>query len=108
MTNELKKVYKRRKVFIFLDNLNIHRNPDFLNTLKQNGHEPIYNASYSSALNPIERLWAFGKKIFGRELVGNCDLKNKAEVEGFVRRSLIQVPADALESHVHSCFKSMV
>lgn len=37
MSNQLKKIYKRKKVYIFLDNLAIHRNPDFKSTLLRNG-----------------------------------------------------------------------
>lgn len=60
----------------------------------------IFNASYSSELNPIERLWALAKRIFGREVTRECDFKSQTEVEAFVEKSLVQVPKESLRLHV--------
>jgi len=44
----------------------MHYNKEFKALVKSHGHELIYNASYQSPLNPIERLWAIAKRSFGR------------------------------------------
>ena len=68
----------------------------------------IFNAPYSSEINPIERLWALGKKTFGKEVVTNCNFKSQEEVKAYVLRSLVQVPNSALRAHVHHCFDLMI
>jgi len=79
-----------------LDNLKLHYNKTFTTTCATNNHHLIYNAIYSSELNPIERLWALAKRDFGRHLVADSNFKSQAEVRAFVEMSLIKVPRHPL------------
>lgn len=52
-----------------MDNLWLHKNSDLIAYAGRKNIQFVYNAIYSSEYNPIERLWAFAKKRFGREVV---------------------------------------
>ena len=51
-------------MYIFLDNLPAHHNKEVKETAEKLGLELIYNASYYSEVNPIERLWCYSKREF--------------------------------------------
>ncbi|MFN9898890.1 MAG: transposase [bacterium] len=53
---------KRARTFVFLDNLVLHHTVLVREKAKSNLQELVFNASYSSPLNPIERLWALAKR----------------------------------------------
>ena len=53
---------KRQKTYIFLDNLQVHHTYIVRDNAFKNNQVLIFNASYSSHLNPIERLWAVAKR----------------------------------------------
>lgn len=76
MSKRLKSVYRRKVINLFLDNLAIHYNRAFQEACRKNGQRLIFNAAYSSPLNPIERLWSLAKRNFGRFVVGNSNLKS--------------------------------
>ena len=69
--------------------MRLHHCRTFKDLVKSLNIELIFNASYSSELNPIERLWALSKRRFGRELVAECDLRLQSEVKAFIEKSII-------------------
>lgn len=105
---QIKAHYGRRKVVLFLDNLKLHYNHDFVRQANQYKYRLIYNASYSSHLNPIERLWALAKRSFGREILSECNLRFQSDVRAFVAKSIVQVPRESLMKHIRTCFKRIV
>ena len=98
----------KRKVFIFLDNLRLHHMKAVKAEARRRNQEFIFNASYSSEFNPIERLWALAKHRFSREIITESTWKSQAEVEALVLRSLLTVPAIYLSNHVDSCIRRML
>jgi len=66
MANKIKSKYKRRRVVMFLDNLPLHHTKAFKEHTSAYKQQLVFNAGYSSELNPIERLWALAKRSFGR------------------------------------------
>ena len=58
----LEKRMKRARTFVFLDNLTLHHTMLVREKVKLNNQELVFYASYSSLLNPIERLWALAKR----------------------------------------------
>jgi len=89
--------------YIFLDNLRLHHSNALKDVVRRNNQELVFNASYSSPLNPIERLWAYAKKIFGRSMISDCITFEQTQVTAFVERSLIQVSSASLAKHVQHC-----
>lgn len=63
----------------------------------------VYNAIYSSEFNPIERLWAFSKQIFGREMVAEAGWGQWAGVEALVRHSIVSVSPDSMRKYIDQC-----
>jgi transposase len=56
-------------IVLVLDNLSVHRTRKVVDFSKRCKIEIVYNASYSSEFNPIERLWAFAKRNFRRRMI---------------------------------------
>ena len=52
----------KQKTYILMDNLQAHHNPAVTNKAREYNQVLLYNATYSSHLNPIERLWALAKR----------------------------------------------
>ena len=67
----------------------------------------IFNASYSSHLNPIERLWAVAKRQFIKDCVINADFKMQEEVKALVKKSILEASSETLKKHVYACLKLM-
>ena len=61
--------------FIFLDNIRLHYSKEIQDSARKNNQKFYFNASYSSRLNPIERLWAFAKRIFQRDIISESEFK---------------------------------
>ena len=59
---DLRNINKRRKLAIFMDQLNVHKSPKIRKLAIQLGVKLIFNAPYSPELNPIERVFALTKK----------------------------------------------
>jgi transposase len=66
---------KRQKTYIFLDNLQVHHTHIVRDNAFKNNQVLIFNASYSSHLNPIERLWAVAKRKFIKDCVTDADFR---------------------------------
>ena len=58
------KKMNRRKTYILVDNLRVHRTADVMAQAKKSRIYLIFNGTYSSEYNPIERLWAWAKHRF--------------------------------------------
>ena len=73
----------------------------------KNNQVLIFNASYSSHLNPIERLWAVAKRQFIKDCVTDADFRLQEEVKALVKKSILEASSETLEKHVYSCLKLM-
>lgn len=104
----IREKYGRKRVNIFLDNLPLHHTKRFKSECFANNQHLIFNASYSSELNPIERLWALSKKKFGRTVMADCDFSSQAMVSAFVEKTLVEVAANSLALYVVECFRRIV
>lgn len=102
-----KDYYKKRKTYIFCDNLKMHYSQEVKSAAHRNNQVLLFNASYCSPLNPIERLWLHAKRIFARGVIENTDFKSEAQVTAMVEKSLISVPAEYLRKHIRRCYIRM-
>ena len=55
------KYTRRRKCKMMVDNLSVHRTRDVQNFCEKHRITLVFNGTYSSWANPIERLWAWTK-----------------------------------------------
>ena len=67
----------------------------------------IFNAAYSSHLNPIERLWAVAKRQFIKDCVTDANFKLQEEVKALVMKCILEASSVTLEKHVYACLKIM-
>ena len=58
------KYTRRRKCKMMVDNLGVHRTKDVTEFCAKHRIQLIFNGTYSSWANPIERLWAWTKQRF--------------------------------------------
>lgn len=95
------------KLWICLDNLRLHFSKKLKEYNKKHNIELLFNAPYSSELNPIERLWGFAKRKFSTEIISESSWGNKAEIAALVMRSVLTVEASSLAAHVQKCLVRM-
>lgn len=63
-------------LYIFLDNLPIHWTIRVRNYCGENNIQLLFNGIMSSEFNPVERLWAYSKSKFRRDLITFDNFKN--------------------------------
>ena len=97
----------KRNTFIFLDNLRMHHTHIISKKAHENNQVLIFNAAYSSHLNPIERLWAVAKRQFIKDCVTDANFKLQEEVKALVMKCILEASSVTLEKHVYACLKIM-
>ena len=103
----LKSRMRGEKTYVFLDNLRINHTLIIASKAQANNQVLIFNASYSSQLNPIERLWAIAKRQFVKDCVTDVDFKQQEEIKAFVKKNILEASPETLEKHVFACLKLM-
>ena len=66
-----------RKCVMLVDNLRVHRTEASTCKAAQNSIEMVFNGSYSSWYNPIERLWAWSKARFQKRCIDGAPYHNQ-------------------------------
>ena len=102
-----KKQGHQKRLFILVDNLGIHKTKFVQEQCARKNVELIFNGAYSSPFNPVERYWAFAKRLFSKYCLTATDFKNKEKVQTMVRLSLSAVNLRSLARHVRRCLKDM-
>ena len=80
ITELRKKQGHHKRLFILVDNLGIHKTKFVKEMCAKRNVELIFNGAYSSPFNPVERYWAFAKRIFSKNCLTATDFKNKEKV----------------------------
>lgn len=104
---KLLKPKKSRKTFVFLDNLKAHHNLNVKAYAKEANIELVFNAAYSSELNPIERLWLFSKRLFYKRIIEFSDWKDRDRLYALIDECIKAVPTSYIKSHVDRCMQRM-
>jgi transposase len=92
---------KRRKTFLFLDNLRLHHSNEIKTVAKARGMHLLFNASYSPVYNGgVEGLWAYAKRVFSRHCITNANFEDQVMIEELVRQSISAVPAVYLRKRI--------
>ena len=99
--------HEEAKDIIFLDNLQVQHTHVVKDNAVVNNQVLIFNASYSSHLNPIERLWAVAKRQFIKDCVTDANFKLQEEVKALVMKCILEASSVTLEKHVYACLKIM-
>ena len=55
---------KKRKIYLFVDNLSSHKTPKVMRTYTELGIIPIFNSTYSPKYNPIEVIFSQVKRHY--------------------------------------------
>ena len=80
----LKSRMRGEKTYVFLDNLRIQHTLIIASKAQANNQVLIFNASYSSQLNSIERLWDVSSIFFfTNALISSCCLKLTSVTQSF-------------------------
>ena len=53
-----------KKIYLFVDNLGVHKTPKVMKTYEELGIEPIFNSTYSPQFNPIEVIFSQVKRHY--------------------------------------------
>ena len=104
---KLLKPKKKQRTYVFLDNLTAHHKLEVKAYAKEANIELVFNAAYSSELNPIERLWLFSKRTFYKRLIEFSDWKDRGRLYALIDECIKAVPTAYIKSHVDTCMKLM-
>jgi transposase len=72
-----------------------------------NKQQLIYNGSYSSELNPIERLWAWSKHKFRRDMITTANYDDVDAIQRLIIESIDAVKPSSLQAHIRTCLRMM-
>ena len=78
-----------------------------LERARKNKQEFIFNATYSSVYNPIERLWAIAKRQFARDLITEANYKDKKQIKALVMKRIVEASDRTLQRLVFACLRLM-
>ena len=92
--------YGGERVNIYLDNLNVHKGDEIKSYCEDNNAELLFGPTYSSHLNPIERLWAFAKGPWRKRCVMECDFANRSQVKSMILQCIDEAPTSGIEKKV--------
>lgn len=97
----------RRKTIMLLDNLKIHHMYCVKRKADRMRLELLFNGTYSSTFNPIERLWAWAKQRFQKRCVDDAPYHNQAHMRRLVENLVRQDYSHGLKQHIQSCLFNM-
>lgn len=100
-------VHHRKRLYLLVDNLGIHKTRLVKARCEAEDVELIFNGAYSSPFNPIERYWAFAKRVFAKHCLTATDFKNKVKMQALVRQSMQEVNTESMGRHVRRCLHDM-
>ena len=103
----VKRKYPKGPVYILLDNLHAHHADLTTNYAERVGIKLVFNASYNSEINPIERLWNYAKRAFQKEAVKIEDWGDHKRIHDLVKKCLKGVNPESLRMRVKTCLKLM-
>ena len=93
----------RRKAVLLVDNLGVHRTYESTNLAQKLGIELVFNGTYSSEYNPIERLWAWSKHHFTRKCADDAPYHNQDAMRRLVRDVMLYNYRKGLHKHIEKC-----
>ena len=96
-------VPSEQRLWCLVDNLSVHRTKTVKEQCRLENIELIFNGSYSSPYNAVERLWAYSKRHFSTLCLSFHDFKNKGAVRTLVRGALAKTVAKGLALHSRHC-----
>ena len=95
------------KCLLLVDNLPVHRTGPVVRYAESKQIELLYNATYSSTFNPIERLWAWSKQRFSRMCIDGAPYHNQGQMRRLVSQVVSEDYTVGLRKHIDSCLKNM-
>ena len=76
---------------LLVDNLSMHKMKEVRAAAEEFGLQLMYNAAYSSELNPIERLWGKAKEAFRQNIIDEENYKDQKLITAYAERSIRSV-----------------
>ena len=102
-----KKFSDNSRLFCLVDNLAVHRTKNVQEACGYLNIALVFNAPYSSPVNPIERCWAVSKRHFASECLRITNFKDKKLLVRKVLLSLDEVNSLTIRRHVVRCMRDM-
>ena len=96
-----------KTLYVLVDNLGVHKTKKVREHCQHLDVVLIFNGAYSSAFNPVERLWALGKRSFVRNCLTAENFKDKGRVQEMVVDSLCTASTHTMARHVRRCLHDM-
>ena len=98
---------KGRRCVMLVDNLRVHRTEPSLAKCAECNIDQVFNGTYSSTFNPIERLWAFSKRRFIRRCAEGAPYHIQARMRKLVKEVILEDYSSSLRKRVITCMENM-
>jgi len=92
---------------MLVDNLGVHRTERVRARAKECRIEMVFNGSYSSTFNPIERLWAWSKARFQKRCIDNAPYHLQHRMRALVEEVVMQDYSVGLRKRIATCVQAM-
>ena len=96
-------IYQRKKTYMLVDNLNVHHSKLVQNRASHWNIELLFNGTYSSTFNPIERLWAWAKRRFQAKCVESAPYHRQERMRQLVTEVVHADYSAGLKKHISTC-----
>ena len=97
-----------RKCVMMVDNLSVHRTDPTKAKAAQHNIELVFNGSYSSWYNPIERLWAWAKARFTKRCVDGAPYHLQHRMRELVESVIREDYTQGLKKRINTCLAGMI
>ena len=88
--------------YLFLDNLTMHHSIVVRDAAIKYGINLIFNASYSSDLNPVEHLWLLAKNQFRKDIIALKDNNDQGLITKLIEEAVKGASSDILAKWVQN------
>ena len=96
-----------RKICMLVDNLPVHHTKIVQKKASELNIELIFNGTYSSEFNAIERLWAWSKRTFERLAIDVGRYDKQQQIRKLVREAILTDYRPGLRKHWQTCLRRM-
>ena len=92
---------------MLVDNLSVHYTDVVTSEAKRRKIELIYNGTYSSEFNPIERLWAWSKQRFTKRCIDGGPYHLQHRMRELVEEHITFDFSKGMSKRIQTCLQMM-
>ena len=92
-----------RKLYVYMDNLSVHRSKKTLAHMETLGMVPIFGTPYSPQYNPIEHCFSVAKRKFRTDLAQRVATGKRQYTEYMINEAFKTITKQAVQNFIRRC-----